>query len=55
VRHARFERLGIFQYSHEENTHAFNLKDDVAEKLKRKRADEVMKIQQEISYQKNDK
>ncbi len=53
VENSRFERLGIFTYSHEENTHAFNLKDDVAEKLKRKRADEVMKIQQEISYQLN--
>ncbi len=53
VKNTRFERLGIFTYSHEENTHAFNLKDDVSEKLKRKRADEVMKIQQEISYQLN--
>jgi ribosomal protein S12 methylthiotransferase len=53
VENSRFERLGIFTYSHEENTHAFNLKDDVSEKLKRKRADEVMKIQQEISYQLN--
>ena len=49
----KFERLGIFTYSHEENTHAFNLKDDVSEKTKRKRADAVMKMQQEISYELN--
>ena len=49
----KFERLGIFTYSHEENTHAFNLKDDVSEKTKRKRADAVMKLQQEISYELN--
>lgn len=53
VESTRFERLGIFTYSHEENTHAFSLKDDVTEKLKKKRADEVMKLQQEISYQLN--
>ncbi len=53
VESTRFERLGIFTYSHEENTHAFSLKDDVSEKLKKKRADEVMKVQQEISYQLN--
>lgn len=53
VEATRFERLGIFTYSHEENTHAFNLKDDVTEKLKRKRADDVMRLQQEISYQLN--
>lgn len=53
VESTRFERLGIFTYSHEENTHAFSLKDDVTEKLKKKRADEVMNLQQEISYQLN--
>jgi ribosomal protein S12 methylthiotransferase len=55
VEETRFERLGIFTYSHEENTHAFTLKDDVAEKTKKKRADEVMSLQQEISYQLNQK
>lgn len=49
----KFDRLGIFTYSHEENTHAFNLKDDVSEKTKKKRADAVMAIQQEISYNLN--
>ncbi len=53
VEESRFERLGIFTYSHEENTHAYNLKDDVSEKEKKRRADEVMKVQQEISYQLN--
>ena len=55
VTDTRFERLGIFTYSHEENTHAHVLKDDVSEKLKRKRADAVMAVQQEISFQLNQK
>src|ERR1700741_3574339 len=53
VQDSKFDRLGIFTYSHEENTHAFNLKDDVSEKLKKKRADAVMAVQQEISYSLN--
>ena len=53
VQDSKFDRLGIFTYSHEENTHAFNLKDDVSEKLKKKRADAVMAVQQEISYNLN--
>jgi ribosomal protein S12 methylthiotransferase len=53
VEETKFERLGIFTYSHEENTHAFKLKDDVAEKTKKKRADAVMSVQQEISYRLN--
>ena len=53
VQETKFERLGIFTYSHEENTHAHLLKDDVSEKIKRKRADAVMAIQQEISMQLN--
>ncbi len=53
VQNSKFDRLGIFTYSHEENTHAFNLKDDVSEKLKKKRADAVMAVQQEISYNLN--
>lgn len=53
VEETRFERLGIFTYSHEENTHAHLLKDDVSEKTKRKRADAVMAVQQEISMQLN--
>jgi ribosomal protein S12 methylthiotransferase len=53
VEDTKFDRLGIFTYSHEENTHAFNLKDDVSEKIKRKRADAVMAVQQEISFNLN--
>lgn len=53
VEETKFERLGIFTYSHEENTHAHALKDDVPEKTKRKRADAVMAVQQEISYKLN--
>ncbi len=53
VEETRFERLGIFTYSHEENTHAHNLKDDVSETIKKKRADAVMQVQQEISLQLN--
>ena len=53
VEETKFDRLGIFTYSHEENTHAYSLNDDVSEKIKRKRADAVMKLQQEISYELN--
>jgi ribosomal protein S12 methylthiotransferase len=55
VEDSKFERLGIFTYSHEENTHAFTLKDDVPEKVKKKRADAVMTLQQEISLSLNQK
>ncbi|MBS1646600.1 MAG: 30S ribosomal protein S12 methylthiotransferase RimO [Bacteroidetes bacterium] len=53
VQRTRFDRLGIFTYSHEENTHAHTLNDDVSEKIKKQRADAVMKVQQEISLQLN--
>jgi ribosomal protein S12 methylthiotransferase len=53
VEETKFERLGIFTYSHEENTHAHLLTDDVSEKVKKQRADAVMKLQQEISYNLN--
>jgi ribosomal protein S12 methylthiotransferase len=49
-----FDRVGIFTYSHEENTWAFNLKNDVSEEEKECRAQEIMDIQQEISYRKNE-
>ena len=49
----RFERLGCFTYSHEENTHAFNLEDDVPEKVKLARANEIMEIQSQISWELN--
>lgn len=49
----RFDRLGIFTYSHEENTHAFSLNDDVPDEVKRQRADEIMELQSGISYELN--
>lgn len=53
VREMRFERLGCFTYSHEENTHAFNLEDDVPEEVKMERANEIMEIQSQISWELN--
>src|SRR5690606_20355559 len=53
VEKMKFERLGIFTYSHEENTHAFNLEDDVPEKVKKERADQIMELQSGISYELN--
>jgi ribosomal protein S12 methylthiotransferase len=49
----RFDRVGIFTYSHEENTSAFNLVDDVPADEKQRRAEEIMSVQQEISLEKN--
>ncbi|MBE0423886.1 MAG: 30S ribosomal protein S12 methylthiotransferase RimO [Lutibacter sp.] len=49
----RFERLGVFAYSHEENTHAANLKDNVPEKVKQKRVSEIMDMQSQISFELN--
>ena len=49
----RFDRVGIFNYSHEENTSAYDLVDDVPDEVKQLRAQEVMEVQQEISYEKN--
>ena len=53
VKEMRFERLGCFTYSHEENTHAFNLIDDVPEEVKQERANEIMEIQSQISWELN--
>ena len=49
----RFERLGCFTYSHEENTHAYNLEDDVPEEVKIQRANDIMEIQSQISWELN--
>jgi ribosomal protein S12 methylthiotransferase len=49
----RFDRVGIFQYSHEEGTSAYDLVDDVPAAIKQQRAQEIMELQQEISYEKN--
>ncbi|GGG57681.1 ribosomal protein S12 methylthiotransferase RimO [Croceivirga lutea] len=53
VEEMRFERLGCFTYSHEENTHAYNLEDDVPEEIKQQRANEIMEIQSQISWELN--
>ncbi len=53
VKDMRFERLGCFTYSHEENTHAYNLEDDVPEEVKLERANEIMEIQSQISWELN--
>jgi ribosomal protein S12 methylthiotransferase len=49
----RFERLGCFTYSHEENTHAYNLDDDVPQEIKQARANEIMELQSQISWELN--
>jgi ribosomal protein S12 methylthiotransferase len=49
----RLDRVGIFTYSHEEGTSAYGLADDVPAEVKQQRAEEVMAVQQEISYEKN--
>ncbi len=54
VQEMEFERLGVFQYSHEENTSAYDLEDDVPAEVKAERASRLMEIQQEISYRKNE-
>lgn len=51
----KFDRLGIFAYSHEENTHAYNLEDDVPADVKKQRCEDIMDIQAGISYDLNQK
>ena len=55
VKAMRFERLGCFTYSHEENTHAYQLEDNLSQEVKQERANEIMKIQSEISWEQNQK
>ncbi|MAO71190.1 MAG: 30S ribosomal protein S12 methylthiotransferase RimO [Flavobacteriales bacterium] len=55
VRESKFDRLGVFTYSHEENTHAHKLEDNVPEEVKHQRAEEVMDLQSSISYDLNQK
>jgi ribosomal protein S12 methylthiotransferase len=54
VERLRFDRLGVFTYSHEENTAAFNLTDDVPLEVKVERMEEIMSLQQEISQELNE-
>ena len=49
----RFDRVGIFTYSHEEGTSAYGLEDNISAEEKQERAQEIMEVQQEISYEKN--
>ena len=53
VKEMRFERLGCFTYSHEENTHAHQLEDDVPEEVKQQRSNALMEIQSQISWEHN--
>ena len=53
VAETKFDRLGIFPYSHEENTHAYSMKDDVPEEVKQERAEAIMELQSGISYELN--
>ena len=53
VKAMRFERLGCFTYSHEENTHAHQLKDDIPEEVKKQRSNAIMEIQSQISWEHN--
>ena len=53
VKAMRFDRLGCFTYSHEENTTAYELADDVPEEVKLQRANEIMELQSQISWELN--
>lgn len=53
VEQTRFERLGVFQYSHEENTHAYSMPDDIPAEVKEERNDLIMELQQGISQELN--
>ena len=53
VNDTAFDRLGVFTYSHEENTHAHLLEDNVSEEVKHQRAEEIMELQSDISYRLN--
>jgi ribosomal protein S12 methylthiotransferase len=55
VQEMKFERLGCFAYSHEENTHAYSLEDNVPEEVKQARAAEIMDLQSQISWDLNQK
>ena len=49
VEKSRFERMGVFTYSHEENTHSHSMPDDVPDEIKQERLEELMELQQGIS------
>jgi len=53
VEETRFDRLGCFTYSHEEKTHAHSLEDNVPQEIKEQRVEEIMEVQQGVSFDKN--
>ncbi|WP_373396929.1 30S ribosomal protein S12 methylthiotransferase RimO [Algoriphagus halophilus] len=53
VERMKFERLGVFTYSHEENTHAFSMEDNIPQEVKQERANHLMEIQEQISFELN--
>jgi ribosomal protein S12 methylthiotransferase len=55
VEEMRFDRLGVFTYSHEESTRAYKLEDDIPQEIKEERAAELMGIQEQISLELNQK
>ncbi|GAB3898116.1 30S ribosomal protein S12 methylthiotransferase RimO [Spirosoma agri] len=55
VERMRFDRLGVFTYSHEENTHSFSMPDNIPADIKQERADALMEVQQGISHELNQK
>ena len=54
VAKSRFDRLGIFAYSHEENTHAFTMPDEIPAEVKQQRCDAIMELQENISRELNE-
>jgi len=55
VQKQRFDRLGVFQYSHEEQTHSYSMPDDISDEIKQERTDIIMELQQGISEELNQK
>ena len=53
VERMKFERLGVLTYSHEENTHAFSMEDKIPQEVKQERANHLMEIQEQISFELN--
>lgn len=53
VEEMKFDRLGVFTYSHEDGTHSHSMEDDVPDDVKQERADEIMAIQQSVAFEKN--
>ncbi len=53
VERMKFERLGVFTYSHEESTHAYTMEDSIPQEVKQERANHLMEIQEQISYDLN--